>query len=758
MTIRKFYIFLLLLINSLFLSAQDISRIQYELIVGSDTFVNPFTGGLNSPQFSKMDINLDGIKDLIVFDRLGDKLMVFLADDKSHNYFKFSSDYDHIFPDSLNSWVILKDYNNDGIEDIFTSYGDAIQVYKTEIKDNQFVFEKYNNPYSYKDVLTTKGQDYDVFCYDIDIPAITDVDFDGDIDILSFAQGNRLYFYKNICVESDVPLDSFRMIFADQCWGKFVEDYYSEDIILSDSPYKCADNSDVAPRHSGSTTLALDIDEDGDYDLIVGDVDYESAIYLHNGGSKKRAFITSFESRFPQYSAPISLKSFIGAFNVDIDRDGKKDLIIAPNEDKSSTALVQNIQNIHYYKNNGADSDTQFQIVKKDFLVDDMLDLGGNTYPTFVDIDVDGLVDIVIGTGPAVRFDSILPSKLYYFKNIGTKKIPKFELVDDDYLKFSSISVDNNLHYFAPTFGDLDGDGDLDLLVGNNEGTLIFCQNNAGVDLPLKFDNHVLDYMGIDVLYNSCPAISDINLDGLSDILLGLGYDYPGQTEYFGSLVYFQNIGTKNNPQFDQNPSQYPNTNFFGKLILSNGTFNKPRATISIFKDKDDELLFAGKWDGKLNVYRDFHKHIYDVLPTEYDNYGAIDVGNESAPAVADIDSDGYLEMLIGTDRGGLEFWNTNIKVNEGVPNQEIAFEKNIKIYPNPFQSYVNIKIEGLCEKKKSIKYKLIDIEGKTIDLGFLDGANTKLDINQLNSGVYFISLYCEGKVFTGKIVKTNID
>ncbi len=749
---KRFYFLLFFVFNAVVLYSQDISPVSYELTVEGNIVENPYTGGLNSPQFNEMDVNLDGIKDLVVFDRVGDKLMIFIADDKNPSHFVFSTAYNHIFPDSLKSWIVLKDYNNDGREDIFTSYGDAIEVYKTQVSDDKITFSKYKNPYSDKDVLTTKGYGYEVFCYDIDIPAIVDVDFDGDLDVLSFAQGNRLYFYKNICVENDIPLDSFRMLFADQCWGKFGEDFYSEDIILSDNPYECAEGTEVEPRHSGSTTLTLDIDEDEDYDLIVGDVDYESAIFLNNGGDKNRAFITAYEKGFPQYSTPLKLQSFVGAFNIDIDNDGLKDLIFAPNEDKSQTALVQNIDNVHYYKNSGAGSKSQFKIVTKDFLVSSMLDVGGNTYPAFVDVDADGLLDIVLGTGPAVKYDSILPSRLYYFRNTGTQTEPKFELYDDDFLKMSIISLDSNLHYFSPAFGDIDGDGDLDLLVGNNQGTLIFYENIAGVEKSLMFEAPTLDYMDIDVFYNSSPCITDVNGDGLEDILIGLGYDYPGEIEYFGSIAYYQNVGSVENSQFDKDVSQYPNTNYFGKLLLSKGTFNKPRATLAVYRDEDDDILFAGKWDGQINVYRDFGEHIYDELNPKYKFYGSIDVGNESVPAVADIDSDGYLEMLIGTDRGGLEFWDTDIKVDTGVSTSEVYFSENIKVYPNPFTSCVNIQTDGCL--LSGVKYKLTNISGITLKSGILNQVNTKLDINQFDTGIYFITFYNDDIIFTKRIIK----
>ena len=40
----------------------------------------PWAGGMNSMQFGALDMNLDGIKDLIAFDREGNRKMCFIND------------------------------------------------------------------------------------------------------------------------------------------------------------------------------------------------------------------------------------------------------------------------------------------------------------------------------------------------------------------------------------------------------------------------------------------------------------------------------------------------------------------------------------------------------------------------------------------------------------------------------------------------------------------------------------------------------
>ncbi|MBL0095463.1 MAG: hypothetical protein IPP46_02445 [Bacteroidetes bacterium] len=74
-------------------------------------------------------------------------------------------------------------------------------------------------------------------------------------------------------------------------------------------------------------------------------------------------------------------------------------------------------------------------------------------------------------------------SRLAWFKNIGTTTQPVFTLVSDDWLNLSGITQ----YGLFPAFGDLDGDNDDDMLLGNADGTLIYYQNTAGPGLVCNF-------------------------------------------------------------------------------------------------------------------------------------------------------------------------------------------------------------------------------------------------------------------------------
>ncbi len=95
-------------------------------------FPYPWAGGMNSCQFGEMDLNMDGKKDLVVFDRMGNRLMTFLNQGSPGNIsYTWAPEYQAYFPE-ISDWIILKDYNGDGKEDIFTySPGYAgMKVYK----------------------------------------------------------------------------------------------------------------------------------------------------------------------------------------------------------------------------------------------------------------------------------------------------------------------------------------------------------------------------------------------------------------------------------------------------------------------------------------------------------------------------------------------------------------------------------------------------------------------------------------------------
>jgi hypothetical protein len=118
--------------------------------------------------------------------------------------------------------------------------------------------------------------------------------------------------------------------------------------------------------------------------------------------------------------------------------------------------------------------------------------------------------------------------------NEGTRTEPRF--VRDDSL---TVRITRGSQT-TPAVGDLDGDGDLDLLIGEASGTLNYYRNDGTARAP-RFTLVSDEWEGIDVGRRSAPVLHDIDGDGLLDLIIG---------REEGGVVLYRNEGTRTQPRF----------------------------------------------------------------------------------------------------------------------------------------------------------------------------------------------------------------
>ena len=112
------------------------------LETNGDTLKNPWAGGFNSVQFSEIDMNLDGIMDLFVFDRTGNRISTFInAGTPNQVTYKHDPSYVQKFPQNLTSWALLRDYNCDGKKDAFYSASGGVMSVSKNISTSKLAFD-----------------------------------------------------------------------------------------------------------------------------------------------------------------------------------------------------------------------------------------------------------------------------------------------------------------------------------------------------------------------------------------------------------------------------------------------------------------------------------------------------------------------------------------------------------------------------------------------------------------------------------------
>jgi hypothetical protein len=618
-----------------------------------------------------------------------------------------------------------------------TEFVQGVLVYTGYYEDGHIAFDRLplKHPNNILPFVLSNGTTTQLYVSNVDYPAIDDLDCDGDLDILTFnPAGGYIELFANQSIEDGYGRDSLIFELVENCWGGIFENSIEQEVGLAENPGGCFNlQGGLTERHPGSTLLTYDADADGDKDMLLGDVTYSTLNFLHNAGSCEQAWITDQELGFPADGVTADVPQFPVAFLADIDFDGLKDLLVAPN----SVNISEDRNVLWAYPNAGTADVPDFQYQQRDLFVGDMIDFGTGASPTFVDYNADGLLDMVVGTVGAFEPFGERDTRLYLFENTGTAQSPAFELVDEDYL---GLSVFNSYTNFAPTFGDLDGDGDEDILVGEVLGRLFYAENIAGAGNEMVFGPWQYEYMGIDVGSLSVPQIIDLDRDGLPDLIIG---------ERTGNINFFKNIGTASEPLFDPDPETAPNLLALGNINTAIPGSISGYAAPQIIDQQGTYVLVTGTEAGQLEVYNNIEGNLTGTFNLDSERMGDVHVGVRTRPAIADIDNDGKLEMVVGNERGGLNAFQTNLWLDSTSPVSEPGWANQMEVFPNPAREVLHVQLG----QEVQASLALISAAGQVVATAQSQEATAQISLQAVPAGVYFLQVTADGERAVRKVV-----
>lgn len=635
----------------------------------------PWTGGFNFCQVGTCDVNNDNQKDLVFFDRSGDRITLLQYTGTQGNPSWIQNiEAEPNFPDAQH-FMLMKDFNCDGEEDIFTFSNSGIRVYKNEgfngtgpqfsIYANQLKTEINNNL-------------IDIFTIPVDVPAFEDLDSDGDLDLLVFnILGSCVEFHRNYAQEDFNRCDTLVMKLETENWGRFTESFSTNEVLLNDTCESFIGGRFSQERHAGSALTVFDSDGDNDYDLLLGDIAYRTLTKLINGGSSSSALITSQIPNYPDNTTFVNLAIFPAGFYIDVDQDGKRDLIVAPNSETGS----ENYRCFLYYLNEGEDNAPVFNYQGNTLFTNSSLDFGEGAIPYFFDHNLDGKKDLLVG-----NYGYFLPTGDYkpqvaLLENISDETEIRFQLKNRNYAfagNLAGISVN-----FHPTAGDLDNDGDQDLLLGASDGRIYHFENTA---LPGNTANMTFitpAFEDIDVGTYATPCLFDVDQNGRVDLLVG---------NRNGKISYYKNTSTGNSPVLELQTEDFGGVNT--ALTGEPNGFSTP----FMFRKSGVTYLISGSQNGFFELYGNIDNNLDGQFEIIDSTFLGNRFGERTSITLADLNDDGNPEAVIGNYAGGITFFDGIFPTL----SQKVD-SSSFKLFPNPGQNEIYISTTSASISKVTI-------------------------------------------------------
>ena len=565
----------------------------------------PFLGGFNVPRPQWVDIDADGDLDLFVQETTN-RLLFFEREDtpegRRHTW------RPEAYADlQVGEWFRFVDVDGDGDRDLLAeSPFSYMKLYRNTGTTGGATFELIADT-----LRDTRGEA--IFSDRQNIPNAADMDCDGRLDLLI----GRL-------VGTVTRYEATGAIGENASPFRHITDRFEDIEIIADPAAAGALPPFDGPRPSlhGANTMALaDFDADGDTDMFWGDFFEAGLLLIENAGSCAAPNLRVEPRPFP-LDDPIRTSGYNAPTFGDYDGDGDLDLLmgVLGGAYNANTTTADNLMLF------SQEADGGFELRTRRFI--SQIDIGSESVVSLVDLDGDADLDMLLGN--KIDPTDLTNSHVFLFENEGTATEPAFRRTG----RFDMPGAYHN----APAFGDLDGDGDLDMLLGTWRDEIRYVRNEGSASEPTFV---LVDSAFVEITRgsNATPALGDLDGDGDLDLMIG---------ESSGALNYYENVGSPVEPSFEFVSDEY------GEIDIGRRSFPK---LIDHDGDGDLDLIVGTESDGIRYFRNDGDPHAPNFVEADGDFPPPEALPLFATPEFGDLDGDGDPDLVLGTAGGGIHYY-----------------------------------------------------------------------------------------------------